>query len=278
MAQSILFGPGQKPTPERANRLISFVQSYLDGCSGLPQPIQASRTSAVFHLAEPGSDQGLCVKAYTYKRFRQVVRGFHRNTFLGPSRAKREWINLQRLRRIGIATPDPVAIIHLRHWRALRAAAVVTGWIEDAPALDVYLARATPAQRRRVLCETARITARMHAAGYTDGDLHPRNLLVRSTRDGGTCQVYKIDSPAGRARAPLRRRRHDLACLEVAGRRLLNRSERLRFFRHYSSAVQTRPLERCWLAAIAKRADELEAKEGPRVDEALARAGVGPIH
>jgi tRNA A-37 threonylcarbamoyl transferase component Bud32 len=207
-----------------------------------------------------------------------VLRGFFRNTFFGISRAKREWINLHRLQRLGVPVPEPIAILESRRFRALRAGALATVWLDGSETLDRLLLRATPFETRRLAGEAARLAASMHSGGYTDGDLHPRNLLVKSGDAAGSMpsSMLKIDSPAGRMSRATGRRRHDLACLEIGGRRFMSRTERLRAWRSYVDALSGKAQigagrEPAWLAAIRIRADSLEAKEGARIDAAIER-------
>jgi len=225
------------------------------------------------HIEEP-----VFLKIYTYERVRQVLRGLFRNTFFGRSRAMREWVNLHRLQRLGIAVPQPIAVIESRRLRFLRACALATIWEDGTDTLDRVLVRAPPSEARQLALTTARLVAAMHSGGYTDGDLHPRNLLVKREETTGPIphRILKIDSPAGRRSRKRGRRMHDLACLELGGRRFLSRSDRLRAWRCYAEALADpvridRSREAQWLAAIRARADRLEPKEGTRIDAEIQR-------
>jgi tRNA A-37 threonylcarbamoyl transferase component Bud32 len=257
------------------NRLISLIEKYLQRPSDLPAPFQSSRSTAVYRLSDPDLPSPLFMKIYSYKEVRQKIRGFFRNTFFGSSRAKREWINLHRLAKLEIPVPEPIALLEMRRFRVLHACAVVTTWLDHTTTLDRHLALTAAPARANTIQRLPHLVAAMHAAGYTDGDLHLRNLLVSirpSTSDPSRSSapgLWKIDSPAGRMSRSFRRRCHDLACLDVGGRRFLTRTDRLRFWRSYCQALPDptpRARERIWLARIQRSVRELEPREGRRVD------------
>ncbi len=270
-----VFSPSIQDSGSARKQLNQFILKYLRKDRSLPSPVQSSRTTAVFRISLPNLPGEISLKIYSYKRVRQVMKGFFRNTFFGSSRAKQEWTNLIRLRSMGIPTPEPVAVLEMRQFRALRVCALATAWVKNAVTLDRLLLTASSTQVRRIALGLARLVARMHRCGYVDGDLHLRNLLVEVDASGegdSAGKILKIDSPAGTMSRSIRGRVHDLACLEVGGRRFLRRSERYRFWKAYCAALgEPMPTGRAKnrLTAVVHRAEVLEAREGPRVDAVL---------
>ena len=282
MSVRAVFSPAIQDQDSIQKRLIHFINRYLQGIHHHPSPVQSSRTTAVFKLSLPEMTGEISLKIYSYKRVRKMVKGFFRNTFFGSSRAMQEWTNLARLRGMGIPTPDPVAILEMRRFRALRACALATVWVGGAVTLDHFLLQASSTQVRRISLSLAELVARMHRGGYADGDLHLRNLLVEvdaSTPGEPAGKILKIDSPAGTMSRAIRSRVHDLACLEVGGKRFLRRSERFRFWKAYCAALgepMAPESARSRLTAVLQRAEVLEPREGPRADAVLNDGGKRP--
>ncbi|MBN2491171.1 MAG: hypothetical protein JXQ29_10025 [Planctomycetes bacterium] len=278
MATKIVLPPALRSNTGARERLIGFFDKYLHSPIEAPKPFQQSASTACFRLVHLLSDRDVFVKIYSYKGLRRILRGLFRNTFCGASRARHEWTNLLRLARLGVPVPEPVALIERRRLRTLRACALATCWEPDSVTADHFLDRAPPAARLVVAREIARLAGVMHDAGYADGDLHLRNLLVIKPDCAGfgaaRPRVLKIDSPAGRLTRSRRRQIHDLASLDVGARRFLSRSERLRCWRHYCESRPSRHAlrrkERRWLRAVQARADALEPKEGRRLDTVRA--------
>lgn len=181
----------------------------------------------VLHVAGP--------PALYVKRYRSAGKGLRR--WLGRSRARAEWENLQLFERLGIPAPVLVAAgEERRRGRFLRAALVT---LEVPGARDLAAIATTDPQRfsdapwrEAVAAQLAAHLRALHGAGFAHGDLNWRNVLVA----GDPPRVYLLDCPAGRRWwGPLlqRRRARDLAQLDKLARHLLPRTARLRFFKRY---------------------------------------------
>ena len=155
------------------------------------------------------------IKTYAYSTIRDRWRGMLRNTFLAPSRARREWQALSWLRAHGFAAPEPLAVLEKRSRGWLHRAVLVTRAWPGHPAHRL-LARLGSVDRKALAGVIHRYVSDLHAAGYRDGNMDLRNVLARRT-DSGTWEVAKIDSPRFRVTAPGPRRdravRRDLARL-----------------------------------------------------------------
>lgn len=139
------------------------------------------------------------VKTYDYPRAADRWRGAGRNTWLAPSRAHREARALIWLLERGLGEVAPVAVAEWRTPRWLgragflrRAVLVTRTW--SGSAAGVVLPQLAPPQRTGLLDALAAHVDRLHAAGFRDGNLDLRNLLVRPGEDG-SWQCTKIDSP-----------------------------------------------------------------------------------
>ncbi len=200
-------------------------------------------------------------KRYYVKRYSGTGKNLKRRWFglrrwLGPPRVRAEWRNLLAFRQWGIPTATLVAYGLERHLGGFLRGALVTEEIPDANDL-AQLARANDPRlhdRRwlaQVLAQTACIARTLHAAGFAHNDLKWRNLLVTV---GSSPTVYLIDCPSGSFyHGPLLDYRivKDLACLDKLGKRLLSRTQRLRFYLEYVEQPRLRDEDRRRVRKIA---------------------------
>lgn len=145
------------------------------------------------------------VKVYDYPGHRDRWRGIGRTTAFARSRAAREWDALVWLRAQGFAAPRPLGVAEWRRGPLLRRALLVT---ETWPGRDltVLLPELDPPARQQLLSAVAAFVDRLHAAGFCDRNLDPRNLLARRVDRGGF-EIAKLDSPRHVLVPPGRRRR-----------------------------------------------------------------------
>ncbi len=102
-----------------------------------------------------------------------------RDLFLTPTRAPRELRTSLRLDRLGIPTPEVLAIATYIAGPLLRRADVVTREIANGQDLDEALRDAPNANARREMLEAAgRLLAAMAEAGVRHPDLNLKNILV----------------------------------------------------------------------------------------------------
>lgn len=114
--------------------------------------------------------------SYVYRRLR-------------PSKARRSFVNAQRLLRMGFGTPAPVAYIEVSHAGRLTRSYYISEqvqasdfrlWIERGPAF-------TP-----VLQQLAAYMHRLHRAGVYHKDFSPGNVMY-TLGPGGRASFYLID-------------------------------------------------------------------------------------
>lgn len=192
--------------------------------------------SRISYLLKTTIEESVCyVKVYTGA-------GKHLRRFLGRSRVRGEWENLLLFQSLDIPTPNIVAYGETRQWGLFRHGVLVT---QEVPG-SIDLARLTPesphikvkSMRLDMLKRVALIARKLHDAGFIHNDFKWRNILVN---DDVNPEVYLFDCPLGATKAwPFLKRGKikDLACLDKVGRKLLSRTDRLRFYKWYRGIAQ----------------------------------------
>jgi hypothetical protein len=203
---------------------------------GPPAPGSGAR-SAVRDLRLPGGH--FYFKIYTYTGLWRL------RTLFIVSRARREYLNLLRMAGLGFRVPPPAAYGQERILGFVSTSFVMTRAVEGAVSLRALIDAPSsapwplpsPAERRRLVEEFARTLRRAHEEGFFIHTLKGKNLLL--AREEGEYRLYVIDVPfAGIWRWRIFRERgrvRDLAVLMRAARRLLTRTERMRFARAYGA-------------------------------------------
>jgi tRNA A-37 threonylcarbamoyl transferase component Bud32 len=155
--------------------------------------VSAARTSVTERgtLLLDGAAVPVHRKAYAYPGLASRLRGAFRGTLLGRSRARRERDALRVLRSLPGGpplAPEPVALAERRGWILLRDALLVSRTLAGAAAVEAL--GPCPGLPAAV----GRAVGRIHAAGWADLDLAPRNLLA-TPHAGGGWEIAKVDSP-----------------------------------------------------------------------------------
>lgn len=171
---------------------------------------------------------------YYVKRYWRAGKGLRR--YLGRPRVKAEWQNLKLFAKWGIPTAPIVAYGLERNHGAFVRGALVTRELENTLNLTEIAERqderlANGEWILRVSQQLALGTRTMHDHHFTHNDLKWRNLLVNDK-----AELFFIDCPTGSFWwGPLLRYRiiKDLACLDKVAKRVLSRTQRLRFYLQY---------------------------------------------
>lgn len=183
-------------------------------------------------------------KRYYVKRYAGNGKNARRRWYglrqwLAPPRVKKEWQNLLAFRAWGIPTARLAAYGIERRFGGFRRGALITEEICNTTDL-ARLARQNDARLQDrhwvdiISQQVARITRRLHDAGFVHNDLKWRNLLVTH---GDSPTVYLIDCPSGGFWwGPFLRYRivKDIACLDKIAKYHLTRTQRLRFYLEYT--------------------------------------------
>ena len=170
-----------------------------------------------------------------------------------------EWRALAALHRQGMAVPEPLARASL----AGREALLVARYVEGRPLLEAL--GVDPATRRQLLTALGELVARLHALGWTHGDLHAGNILVAGGRP------LLVDWQRARRSRSEDRRLVDLGTLEFSlAQAGLSRSDLLRVRMAALGVADPRsPEARRKLRRVGHAAQGAGAPALPSANEAL---------
>lgn len=181
---------------------------------------------------------------YYIKAYKKSGRSIRR--YIGRSRIRAEWENLQMMAGMGIPTAELVVFGEETKLLGDRKGIVVTRERQGTMDLD-YIANheVSILQQRKwregVVDRLARYVRTMHDHRFIHGDLKWRNILVNPCEQ---TDVYMIDCPQGRQLNgrwlnPVldRGKIKDLACLDKVAKYSLSRTQRLRFYLLYAGLV-----------------------------------------
>jgi tRNA A-37 threonylcarbamoyl transferase component Bud32 len=180
-------------------------------------------------------------KNYYVKAYKKRGKSFRR--YIGRSRIRAEWENIQLLEDLGIPTLRLVAYGEENGLLGAHTGAMVTEEITDVRDLAELVSTGEFSKRTgrwvsEAMNKLAMMVQVMHRHKFIHNDLKWRNILVSL---GDKFEVYIIDCPTGRSLggaflAPFFERGviKDLACLDKVGRGALTRTRRLRFYMQYA--------------------------------------------
>ena len=169
--------------------------------------------------------------------------------FIGRSRLRAEYENLKYFAACGIPTAPIVAFAEERKFGMFNRGYLITDEIPHTQSLAELAAANDPRLHNRhwvrsVSKQVASHTAKLHHNGFIHNDLKWRNILVQDTTEP---RVYFIDCPVGRRRFGMLRKRgivKDLACLDKLGCKHLTRTDRLCFYKDYTSKRRIDPQDK----------------------------------
>jgi len=253
---------------DRADRSADATEAWLHAAANA-DPISEytrSRTTDTSIVEVPGLGRA-ARKRWRWPGTAERLKGIGRTTALALTPAEREFRALGRTygdERL-VFHPGPLAFLVERRGALAHTAMLLLTEIPDTLDLaEFLLAERAPQRRRQVLADLAHRVGAMHADGVTDGDCHPRNVLV----DTATARTWKVDCGRQRARprpAERRRAEYDLACLDVGLARFASRSERARALRTYLAACPSAAASRSWSRRVTALAARIAPHEAQRL-------------
>jgi hypothetical protein len=181
------------------------------------------------------------IKKYWIQHRSQLWNGMFRGTFLGVPKVRREFRNLERLRRWCLDAPLAVAFGEERRAGWLMRSFLISEAVPDPMPLHLFIRNrltslpfAEARTRRIELIERlADSTRRLHEHRFVHHDYFWRNILL----SGESLEhFFLIDAHKGRTWYPgeaLRGRAKDLAALDAPAPWYFRRTERLRFLLRY---------------------------------------------
>ena len=166
-----------------------------------------------------------------------MSRGRWLRRFIGRSRIRAEWENLQAFVAMGIPTANLVAYGESDTGGSY-SGTLITREVKGTSDLATLASskHSTLGDRQwrlQIISRLSEVVQNMHGRGFVHNDLKWRNILVDVTADP---TVYLIDCPLGRKMpGPFlwRGRIKDLACLDKIAKHQLSKMERLRFYLAY---------------------------------------------
>ena len=173
---------------------------------------------------------------YYVKRYSRAGKGLRR--WVGRSRLRSEWENLQRFERWNLPAARVMAFGIEKRGPFFKRGAVITAEISDTTDLAQLVKQNDPRLKDAAWINTisrqvAHAARTMHHNHFAHGDMRWRNILVRDTN---TPRIYLIDCPGGKRWVPpflQYRKNKDIACLDKYGKTVLRRTQRLRFYLDY---------------------------------------------
>jgi tRNA A-37 threonylcarbamoyl transferase component Bud32 len=240
--------------------------SFLGHCEEKPffETIQASLQQSGDRISKDPISQVVRAdindQQYFIKQYHQGGKGVRR--LIGRSRAAGEWSNLLYFASLDIPIPRIVAYGRERiNEQTLEV--LVTAGVEDSIDLAT-LARQEPERFNNrkwfsnIMQQVADCTRKLHDDGFVHWDLKWRNVLLQDHPDP---KIFFFDCPLGRKQiGPLRRRGaiKDLACLDKIGKKVLTRTQRLRFFLLYRQTDSLDPASKKTIRNVIKFFDKRE--------------------
>ena len=223
-----------------------------------------------------GLRRELYVKKYWYPTSGDRWSGFHRGTFWGVSKVRREFENLARLRAWGLDAPAPVAYGEERQAGWLHRSFLISEGIPDPLSLDLFIRDLSPTLpaseqrqlRRELIGRLADYLRRMHEHRFVHHDFFWRNILLSGR---SLAHFFLIDSHKGRCWKPwmeTRSRAKDLATLDAPAPSFFRRSERLRFFLRYRGQRRLTRDDKQLLRLVLRLAEPMRPAQLERVRRA----------
>lgn len=123
-----------------------------------------------------GADGRVVRKTYRTSRLRRW------QSFGVPSRAEREYTNLERAWRAGVPCLEPLHWDAQRAWGCVRLSLLDTRHEPGAEPVPRVLERAGGRERARWVAEMGTLLRQVHDAGIIWGTSYPRNILVAGDR------------------------------------------------------------------------------------------------
>lgn len=232
----------------------------------LTRPIFFARNGVTLH------DSRNIVKLFETDGVRLAVKSYERLTLCNrilygsfrKSKAMRAYQHAGRLRRLGIDTPEEVAVVEIRRHGVMRQCYFVslyTDYESIRPATELFMQRE---ETKRVLDGVAGFLARMHRAGVEHKDLNVGNILYRKERDRYCFQVIDTNRMSFHEYMSIRRRLRNmrrLSCGAPAHLYILHQYARL--VRSDANVVQLR-------GAVSRLFFEMRQQMKQRIKRMLA--------
>ncbi len=190
--QAIRCGPWRGLADRRLSEAVGLdkITAGLDETMSQGQILKDGRTSFVSRVKLGGIE--IVVKRYNHKGLLHSLRHT-----LKKSRAKRSWLNANRLLLVGIATPRPLAYVEEYRGPLLHRSYFITEFIGGRELHGILRDKSVPADRKqRLVDEVVHTLDRLAGHRISHGDLKHTNILCREDKitltDLDGMQVHRI--------------------------------------------------------------------------------------
>ena len=173
---------------------------------------------------------------YYVKRYTSAGKGVRR--WFGRPRLHGEWENLQHFEQWGLPAAKLIAFGSEKAGPFFKQGAVITAELPDTEDLAELAKKSDsrlndPKWVASISKQIAHCARVMHSKRFAHGDFKWRNILVDK---GDNPKIYLIDCPDGKFWIPpflQYRKNKDIACLDKVAKKVLSRTQRLRFYLDY---------------------------------------------
>ena len=173
---------------------------------------------------------------YYVKRYTSGGSGLRK--YMGRSRIRAEWENMLLFHSLGVPAANVVAYGEECSFGMLKRGALITEEFANSSDLHRISSRWPELFKAKewtdsVIHQIATSTRVLHENNFNHTDLKWRNILISLDCSP---RIALIDCPAGETRPLFLARRgfiKDLACLDKMAKKVLSRSQRLKFFKIY---------------------------------------------
>lgn len=252
---------------------LDSVAAVYDRQDGVVVTHSGSTEVRRFDLSRGAESRVVYVKKYWVRRAAQLWSGMFRGVWLGRSKVRREFANLQRLRQWGLDAPVAVAWGEERRAGFVIRSFLISEAVAAAFSLDRFIRDWLPGlplgEQRRVravlIQRLADSTRRMHQQRFVHHDYFWRNIILSGTH---LRSFSLIDAHKGTVWPPWGERRSrvkDLATLDAPAPRFFRRTDRLRFLLAYLGERRLTPESKNFARAILGAARPLRERELRRV-------------
>ncbi|AMO54716.1 hypothetical protein GZ77_24065 [Endozoicomonas montiporae] len=181
---------------------------------------------------------------YYVKRYTSGGKGLRR--YLGRSRIRAEWENMLLFHQLGVPAAKVVAYGEQKSFTMLKRGVLITEEVRNTLDLAEVVYRDVDFLKSKqwmnsVIEQVASAAKKLHTNGFVHNDLKWRNILVTQEEHP---RIALIDCPGGsKPLFPFLERSivKDLACLDKKAKYHLSKSERMRFYKFYTSSKVITP-------------------------------------
>ena len=254
---------------------VGDLKSILNWEEGiLIERTSGSEVWRVSIIDNAGVERALYLKKYFIQTLKKFRNEFLKGAFLGRSKPRREFRNLELLRDFGIDVTEPVAFGEERVLGRLTRCFLLTEEVPDSRDLDEVLMKSLPAMpaqlskpiRQSLITTLADTTRKMHRNGFVHRGYFFRNILLSGDVFD---RMFVFDAPRGRKWPDWllgRKPEKDLATIDSSAALFFRRTERLRFYLRYQQIERLTPEHKVNIARVLKRADALRARQLSRLE------------